>query len=80
MLMTQPRYEIILIRAWTTPSLPSCTIVCAGGMFRTRQRIATKIRAAVFARHDFTFDGISDRNSNKLVLRESRLSINLTYS
>ena len=33
----------------------------------------------VFAHRDFTFDDVSDRKSNKLTLRESRLSINLTY-
>lgn len=47
---------------------------------KTQRQIDVKIYDEVLACCDFTFDGTSERNPNKLTLRDSCLSINLTFS
>jgi hypothetical protein len=48
-------------------------------MRKTQRQIDVKIYAEVLAYCDFTFNGTSDRNSNKLALHDSCLSINLIF-
>jgi len=49
-------------------------------MRKTQRQIDVKIYAEVLAYCDFTFNGTSDRNSNKLALHDSCLSIDLIFT
>lgn len=49
-------------------------------MRKTKRQIDMKIYVEVLACCDFTFHGTTNRNSNKLALRDSCLSINLMFS
>lgn len=55
-------------------------LACTHKKCEKQRQINVKIYAEVLAYCDFTFNGTNDRNSNKLALHDSCLSINLIFT